>query len=59
MKKHVMKPFTLIILISVMISTTIKTNAQSDELSYNQLRKDFESPDYSYWGEVLHCSMLD
>ena len=47
-----MKPFTLIILVFVLICTTINTNAQLSDLSYNQLRKDFESPDYSYWGEV-------
>ena len=52
MKTHVMKPITLIILMAAMICTTINTNAQTDELSYNQLQKDFESPDYSYWGEV-------
>lgn len=52
MKTNVMKPINLIILIAAMICTTINTNAQTDELSYNQLRKDFESPDYSYWGEV-------
>src|SRR5680860_679026 len=52
MKKHVMKPIILIILISAMICTTININAQTGELSYNQLRKDFESPDFSYWEEV-------
>ncbi len=52
MKTRLAKSVFLIILISAMIGTTIRTNAQSDEQSYNQLRKDFESPDYSYWGEV-------
>ncbi len=52
MKNHTMKSIILFFLISTMIGAVIKTNAQSDKLTYMELRKKFESPDYSYWGEV-------
>ena len=52
MKKHTRNPIFLIALIFLIIGTVIYTNAQSDELSYEELHLNFASPDYSYWGEV-------
>ncbi len=52
MKMHTMKTFVLSLLVSTIIGAIIKTNAQSEGLSYVELRKNFETPDYSYWGEV-------
>jgi hypothetical protein len=52
MRKHIIKSFALIFLISAIIGTVIKATAQSEELSYKELHKNFASPDYSYWGEV-------
>ncbi len=48
----IVKPIALILLISTLIGTVTETKAQSRELSYDELFKNFESPDYSYWGEV-------
>jgi hypothetical protein len=46
-----MKLLITFFLLSTVVSTTFKTNAQSG-LSYSELHKHFVSPDYSYWGEV-------
>ena len=52
MKKQTRNPIFLIVLIFLITGTVIYTNAQSDELSYEELHLNFASPDYSYWGEV-------
>ena len=55
MKKHTRNPIFLIVLIFLITATVIYTNAQSDNLSYEELHLNFASPDYSYWGGKSLC----
>jgi len=52
MKKYTSKIFVLVFLLSALTIIAFKSKAQSDNLTYNELKKEFSTPDYSYWGEV-------
>ena len=52
MNNRIKNSLVLVFLISAIIGIANKSNAQSSQLSYNELKKSFASPDYSYWGEV-------
>jgi hypothetical protein len=50
MKLH--KLFIIVLVFTMMFGVTITINAQPEKLSYTELKNNFASPDYSYWGEV-------
>ena len=52
MKNHTIKSFVFTLQVFMLMVAYINTNAQSSELSYNELLNSFKNPDYSYWGEV-------
>ncbi len=52
MKKRSIKSCVLTLFVILLTVAFNKSNAQSDNLTYIQLKKEFMSPDYSYWGEV-------
>ena len=52
MKKRTIKSFVLVLLVSILLVSFVDSNAQSDNLTYTELQKEFINPDFSYWGEV-------
>jgi len=52
MKSNSIKSLVVILLASTLNLSVIKIIAQSDNLTYNELKNKFTTPDHSYWGEV-------
>ena len=50
--KHIIRSLWILVLTSIMSGNILTTNAQSNDISYDELYRNFEDPDYSYWGEV-------
>ncbi len=52
MKKNTKNSFIQTVLIFVLTINFLGAYAQSENLTYSELRNNFINPDYSYWGEV-------